>query len=252
MDIVALMMPWIALRLEQARSRQMGLATGPEGSGWAEPWQRIEDKSGEPKQPVHPPEPMRSAVFDAETGEELVRAIVQADLRLLCQAPGVGKRTAATNAATTMDRVQASRWTYEPGRSNVEGPILETHQPDIAVAANGHVEPAIAIGRDRPVLGAVVGAREEAAGADAGARLDATVCFRHRLQAAMDQPRGNQHELGLHRGGLPAATKLHRPGARISGPQLGRHLGHQGGTGGNGCLHQPLIESHPRENPPGR
>ena len=34
------------------------------------------------------------ALLGAHPPEELVRAIVQADLRKLCQAPGVGKRTA--------------------------------------------------------------------------------------------------------------------------------------------------------------
>jgi len=40
-----------------------------------------------------------------ETGE-LVRAIVQADLRLLCQAPGVGKRTAERLAVELRSRLQ--------------------------------------------------------------------------------------------------------------------------------------------------
>jgi Holliday junction DNA helicase RuvA len=40
------------------------------------------------------------------TGEELVRAIVQADLRLLCQAPGVGKRTAERLAVDLRRRLQ--------------------------------------------------------------------------------------------------------------------------------------------------
>lgn len=39
MDIVCLIMPWIALRLEQARNRQMGV----ESSGWAPKGLRIED-----------------------------------------------------------------------------------------------------------------------------------------------------------------------------------------------------------------
>jgi holliday junction DNA helicase RuvA len=40
------------------------------------------------------------------SGEELVRAIVQADLRLLCQAPGVGKRTAERLAVELRTRLQ--------------------------------------------------------------------------------------------------------------------------------------------------
>ena len=39
-------------------------------------------------------------------GEELVRAIVQADLRLLCQAPGVGKRTAERLSVELRTRLQ--------------------------------------------------------------------------------------------------------------------------------------------------
>ena len=39
-------------------------------------------------------------------GEELVRAIVQADLRLLCHAPGVGKRTAERLAVELRGRLQ--------------------------------------------------------------------------------------------------------------------------------------------------
>ena len=38
--------------------------------------------------------------------EELVRAIVQADLRLLCQAPGVGKRTAERLSVELRSRLQ--------------------------------------------------------------------------------------------------------------------------------------------------
>lgn len=69
MDIVALMMPWIALRLEQARARQMGV----EASGWAPAGLRIPDlRDEEPVQP-EPMKPAREVVTDAETGEELVK-----------------------------------------------------------------------------------------------------------------------------------------------------------------------------------
>jgi hypothetical protein len=43
MDIVALIMPLIALRLEQARNRQLGLVNSVEASGWAPEGLRIED-----------------------------------------------------------------------------------------------------------------------------------------------------------------------------------------------------------------
>ena len=47
MDIVALIMPLIALRLEQARNRQLGLVNSPETSGWAPAGLRIEDMRNE-------------------------------------------------------------------------------------------------------------------------------------------------------------------------------------------------------------
>ena len=82
--------------------------------------------------------------------------------------------------------------------------------------------------------------------------MDASARSRHLRQATVGQPRGDQHQFGLHRGGLPTAAKLHRPGPRIGGPQLGHRLGHQGGTGGYGGRHQPLIQGQAREHPPGR
>lgn len=80
MDIVALMMPWIALRLEQARNRQLGLRTSVAASGWADESHRIEDLRGKaifdsfgnPKK-TEPLTPYTEKVMDAETGEELVK-----------------------------------------------------------------------------------------------------------------------------------------------------------------------------------
>lgn len=76
MDIVALMMPWIALRLEQARAQQMGV----DGSGWADAAHRIEDLRGQDivasDGRVKKPEPMapyRETVTDSDTGEELIK-----------------------------------------------------------------------------------------------------------------------------------------------------------------------------------
>lgn len=69
MDIVALIMPLIALRLEQARNRQMGV----EGSGWAPAGLRIEDLRDEEDIVPQPMKPAREVVTDAETGEELIR-----------------------------------------------------------------------------------------------------------------------------------------------------------------------------------
>jgi len=73
MDIVALMMPWIALRLEQARNRQMGMAEGIERHPWMIEDLRgadVVDSEGRKKQP-EPMDPPRTVVTDAETGEEL-------------------------------------------------------------------------------------------------------------------------------------------------------------------------------------
>ena len=70
MDIVALMMPWIALRLEQARNRQLN---GVEGSGWADEAHRIPDLRDEPSINPQPMKPPREVVTDADTGEELVK-----------------------------------------------------------------------------------------------------------------------------------------------------------------------------------
>lgn len=76
MDIVALMMPWIALRLEQARARQMGVG----GSGWADEAHRIEDLRDQPPVTVQRDakgrvvmEQPRETVTDHDTGEELVK-----------------------------------------------------------------------------------------------------------------------------------------------------------------------------------
>jgi Holliday junction DNA helicase RuvA len=49
---------------------------------------------------------MALGLLGSLSGEELVRAIVQADLRLLCQAPGVGKRTAERLSVELRSRLQ--------------------------------------------------------------------------------------------------------------------------------------------------
>lgn len=72
MDIVALIMPSIALRLEQKRNRQLGLVNSPETSGWAPEGLRIPDLRAQAKPEPQPMEPYKEQVFDAETGEELV------------------------------------------------------------------------------------------------------------------------------------------------------------------------------------
>lgn len=72
MDIVALMMPWIALRLEQARSRQLGFVTGVVGKPWAPEELRIEDMRQQTPPPAAPMDAAYKgdAIFD-ERGNEL-------------------------------------------------------------------------------------------------------------------------------------------------------------------------------------
>ena len=59
--------------------------------------------------------------------EELVRAIVQADLRLLCQAPGVGKRTAERLAVELRTRLQ----------ERYASALDPTDQADLELASGG-------------------------------------------------------------------------------------------------------------------
>ena len=63
------------------------------------------------------------------SGSALVQAIVQADLRLLCQAPGVGKRTAERLSVELRTRLQER---YGPGLATVD---------DLALGGDG--DPAV-------------------------------------------------------------------------------------------------------------
>lgn len=65
MDIVCLIMPWIALRLEQARNRQIDMA-GPREFDAAH---AIEDMRAEPSVVPQPMESAKEVVKDGETGE---------------------------------------------------------------------------------------------------------------------------------------------------------------------------------------
>lgn len=67
-DIVALLMPWIALRLEQTRNMELAMA----GIAWADESRRIADHRAEAPPATQPMEPMKEEVFDADTGEMLV------------------------------------------------------------------------------------------------------------------------------------------------------------------------------------
>jgi hypothetical protein len=77
MDIVCLIMPWIALRLEQARNRQMSV----EASGWADRAHRIEDLRHEPVRETEPLTPIKRRYTDADTGDEIEESFVRAHKR---------------------------------------------------------------------------------------------------------------------------------------------------------------------------
>ncbi len=71
MDIVALIMPLIALRLEQARSRQLGMVNSVDASGWAPEGLRIEDlRAQEPIAKNTAKMETQVRATNAETGEE--------------------------------------------------------------------------------------------------------------------------------------------------------------------------------------
>ena len=71
--------------------------------------------------------------------EELVRAIVQADLRQLCQAPGVGKRTAERLSVELRTRLQAR---YGESLHLSAADDLQTGEAGdgVSVAAHGNAE----------------------------------------------------------------------------------------------------------------
>jgi hypothetical protein len=69
MDIVCLLMNWIALRLEQARARQLSMAEPREFDAA----HAIEDLRDEPSVNAQPMDPPREVVRDGETGEELIK-----------------------------------------------------------------------------------------------------------------------------------------------------------------------------------
>jgi hypothetical protein len=69
-DIACLLLPWIAMRTEQARSRQMAAAGSAADFDEAH---MIEDHSADAPIDAQPMERQQEAVFDAETGERLVK-----------------------------------------------------------------------------------------------------------------------------------------------------------------------------------
>lgn len=78
MDIVCLIMPLIALRLELKRNQQLGMG---DSSGWADDAHRIEDHTADDPLPVQPMKGPREVVRDAETGEELIKITPKAHWR---------------------------------------------------------------------------------------------------------------------------------------------------------------------------
>jgi len=79
--------------------------------------------------------------------EELVRAIVQADLQRLCQAPGVGKRTAERLAVELRARLQQrflghQATDVDPAMAMVATPLNDQHRDDVhlTLAALGYEE----------------------------------------------------------------------------------------------------------------
>lgn len=98
MDIVALMMPWIALRLEQARARQLGLAGGIPHHPWM-----IEDKRGE------------ASVADATPGEA-ARAVFEAGgTREEAEAAARSAAAVHTKREEMYDAETGERLTYRKG-----------------------------------------------------------------------------------------------------------------------------------------
>ena len=79
MDITCLIMPWIALRLEQARNRQLAAFRGEDfiakdgRPAWATEAEMIPDFREETPARAKPMVPNSEEVFDAETGERLVK-----------------------------------------------------------------------------------------------------------------------------------------------------------------------------------
>lgn len=74
MDIVCLIMPWIAMRLEQARSRQLATAGVGPVTDEAHLIEDLRDDEAPTPQPMDPP---REVIRDAETGEELIRVNIK-------------------------------------------------------------------------------------------------------------------------------------------------------------------------------
>ena len=116
---------------------------------------------------------MALGLLGAMAGEELVRAIVQADLRRLCQAPGVGKRTAERLAVELRTRLQQrflgqleARHDDDPGLAPVDLDHDARDEVQLTLSALGYE--ALEIQRALRAAGAT--GLESDAGADAWIR----------------------------------------------------------------------------------
>lgn len=113
MDIVALMMPWIALRLEQARNRQLGMAGGIPQHPWM-----LEDKRGEAAPVDASPREAARAVFDAGGSREEAEIAARA-------AAKVRTRNEEMYDAETGERLtyRKGTWVRPPKRKGQPAPM---------------------------------------------------------------------------------------------------------------------------------
>jgi Holliday junction DNA helicase RuvA len=123
---------------------------------------------------------MALGLMGALSAPELVQAIVRADLRSLCQAPGVGKRTAERLAVELRSRLE-QRWLAEPGvlGSVAEGGCDES-EPELADASLDEVQLTLTALGYEPLE--IRRALQRASGQGLGRDSDAEVWIRACLQ----------------------------------------------------------------------
>jgi Holliday junction DNA helicase RuvA len=123
---------------------------------------------------------MALGLMGALSAPELVQAIVRADLRSLCQAPGVGKRTAERLAVELRSRLE-QRWLAEPG---LQGSVAEGgcdgSEPELAEASLDEVQLTLTALGYEPLE--IRRALQRASGQGLGRDSDAEVWIRACLQ----------------------------------------------------------------------
>ena len=123
---------------------------------------------------------MALGLMGALSAPELVQAIVRADLRSLCQAPGGGKRTAERLAVELRSRLE-QRWLAEPG---VVGSVAEGgcdgSEPELADASLDEVQLTLTALGYEPLE--IRRALQRASGQGLGRDSDAEVWIRACLQ----------------------------------------------------------------------